>query len=869
MKQFALLFLLLSFSIASQAQSWKAFSARDTLNYTHSLNELPVPDYCMRIVSTQTIGNDTIFILNTITRIVSENVALTSQPAFLQKKFQTYADGLTVFSDTATYNLYPSAAPGQSWVFNPGRQITATVLDVKEMNLFGLSDSLKTILLSTGDTLQISQNWGISRFPDFLQEGEYYQLTGIDNKRLGSYLPNKRDFVLNNEVNDKFYYRITSIYSSPYSTGTRKYYYHNEYLITGKSVTDTGVDYTALNVGYSVYLPPYNGEPVVQPMSASTKHFIFDFSYDAMYDGYPNEFFFDEGQYDPRYHIIQAGIQATSGIRIKYTNNKPYNIYRNDSLIFESWDNWTGTQNPVLQRKYVIIPGVPFKITPNITYVDWVDYNNVYGDLLAWRNQYGSAGNWMANSYSNEYWPIINEADTLTYAVQTEGETQLQSIWVKEKTAIGSDVTIHLNTNLIPLPDNRYLMNQAWNFGTGIKEFENQKYLLKMEDEDNPWNNNYFYPAATEGFSWISDPNGSKTVYVKDIQYSQLYGLPDNIKIFVASDGSILRLSRRWGILADSLFLNKTSVATLSDPGNAANNPVPFIHKIADGMQVGDVFQTKTGTKEEGIDGRFKITQATNRQFEIKEKIKTDSVVSYVVQGAFWDEPTDGNIHFFPYRDTLKYNLYVPDEKINRGLSRMLYSLHPDTIKSTYDNKTYIHVAEAYWNDTLQREGCRLVPYLYDLVDNDTLNLATAGPGDLVTTHCHYLEGLPLLEYRDLKAATATTPSRIDFHELTAWATELDSYGFLLVYPSGINAYQGFLNLRVHPNPFINNLIVEIDPNKQIERLELWNRQGALVMLMESKDNKLVINTAQLPSGIYTVRVYAGLNYQSYKLIKL
>ncbi|HQQ13761.1 MAG TPA: T9SS type A sorting domain-containing protein, partial [Bacteroidales bacterium] len=179
------------------------------------------------------------------------------------------------------------------------------------------------------------------------------------------------------------------------------------------------------------------------------------------------------------------------------------------------------------------------------------------------------------------------------------------------------------------------------------------------------------------------------------------------------------------------------------------------------------------------------------------------------------------------------------------------------------------HVAEAYWNDTLQREGCRLVPYLYDHVNNDTLNLATTGPGDLVTTHCHYLEGLPLLEYRDLKAATATTPACIDFHELTAWATGLDSYGFLLVYPSGITEYQGFLNLRVHPNPFTDKLIVEIEPNKRIARLELWNRQGALVMLLESNDNKLAINTSQLPAGIYTLRVYAGLSYQTYKVMKL
>ena len=869
MKQFTLLILLLSFSIAAQAQSWKAFSTTDTLNYTHSQNELAVPDYGMRVVATQTAGNDTVFILNTMTRIVSDNVALTNQPAFLQKKYRTYAGGLAVFSDTATYNLYPSAAPGQSWIFNPGRNITATVLDVNAINLFGISDSLKTIRLSTGDTLQISQNWGISRFPDFLHEGEYYQLTGIDNKRFGIYLPNKRDFILNNDVNDKFHYRIISTYSSPYSTGTRQYYYHNEYLITGKSVSDTGVDYTALNVGYSVYYPPYNGEPVVQPMSASTKHFRFDFSYNPLYDGYPNEFFFDEGQNNPRYHIIKAGVQTVSGIRIKYTNNKPYNIFRNDSLIFESYDNWTGTQNPVLRRDYVIIPGVPFKITPNSAYVDWVDYNNVYGDLLAWRNQYGSAGNWMANSYSNQYWPIIKEDDSLTYTVQTEGETQLQTLWVKEKEAVGSDVTIYLNTYLKPLPDNRYLMNQAGNFGASIKEFENQKYLLMMGDENNPWNNNYFYPSATLGFSWISDPNGTKTVCVLKDQYTQLYGLQDRIKTFVASDGSSLKLSQRWGILTDSLFLNKTTVGKLSDPRIAANTPVSFIRKIADGMQVGDVFQTKTGTKVEGMDGRFNITQATNRQFEIKEKIQSDSVISYVVQGAWWDEPSDGEMQFFPYHDTLRYNLYVPDGQVNRGLSRMLYKLQPDTIKTTFNGKTYIHVAETYWNDTLQREGCRLVPYLYGYVDNDTLNLAVNGPGDLVSTHCHYLEGLPLLEYRDVTAATATAPSRMDFHELTAWATRLESHGYMMVYPSGGNELQGLLNLQVYPNPFFLQLIVEIDPNKQIDRLELWNRQGALVMLLESDNNKLVVDTSTLPSGIYTVRVYSGLNYQSYKVIKL
>lgn len=856
MKQPTISLFLLIFSLCLQAQSWKVHSISDTLNYTHSTNLLPLPDYGMRVIASDMIGSDSVYFLNTKTRLVTSSLAISNQPTFLQKQIILKEGGLVVLNDTATYHLYPGASVGQSWIFNPATQLSAEVVAVQATVLLGLPDSLKTILLGSGDTIQLSKNWGICRFPDFLSPGNYYTLTGIDNQRLGYYLPHKRDFILNNEVGDKFGHRVHVYYQeeNPGGTSSRIFYY-NDYLIVSKTLDSVSVSYRTKRVGYSVYYPPYLGEPVISPMTMATVYFSYNFNYNPLYDGYPNEYFYDNNSYYPRYFIIKVGIHQATGQVTKYSNCLPFNIFRNDSLIYESFDFLHGTDNPVTYREHLIIPGIPFNISPK----DQSGSTLVYRSLGGFQNKFGSYNSWIGYPTSSEHWPLIRSNDTLNFMVNSNNESATQSVWVKAKEYANGDSIFYLNTFIKPLPDNRFLINQAGNFGKSIVQKDNQEYLLNKKIP--------FYSGATVGFLWVTDSASENVAYVQSITFANMFGRPDYIKTFILADGSRLRLSKNWGILEDSLFINNSSVAHLLDP--VVHNPearVSFIHKLADGMEVGDVFRTRSGIKLQDGTGVFNITQATNKQFEIKEKIVTDTLISYVVQGALWEEPYENQMDFLPYLDTLRFDLNTPDGFKFRGLNRMLYRFCPDTISSVFGGKTYIHVVEEYWNDSLQRNGCRLVPWLYGSVDNDTLNFAQANPGDLLSSRFHHIAGFPLWEYEDIKAATTTAPSSMDFHEMVAWATVLDSHGELVAYPSGIADQYG--KLQVYPNPFLEGFTVKLDLEKRIDRCELWNSKGAIVLLLADQENSIFISTQHFPAGVYMLRVYSGSKYHTQKLIK-
>jgi hypothetical protein len=850
-------------SLCLHAQSWKVHSIIDTLNYTHSTNLLPVPDYGMRVIASDMIGSDSVYFLNTMTRLVTSSLALINQPTFLQKRIILKSDGLVELNDTATYHFYPGASVGQSWIFNPATQLSAEVVAVQAISLFSIPDSLKTILLGTGDTIQLSKNWGICRFPDFLSPGNYYTLTGIDNHRLGYYLPHKRDFILNNEVSDKFGHRIISYGDSGPGGLSWRTNYYKDYLIVSKVLDSNSVSYTAKRISFSVYYPPNMGEPQTSPITLATVYFSHNFNYSPLYDGYPNEYFFDNNFGYPRYFINKIGIHQATGQVTKYSNCLPFNIFRNDSLIYQSFDPVIGTENPVNLLEHLIIPGIPINIYPK----EQGGNTLVYRSLGGFQNKFGSNYSWIGNPSSSEQWPLIKSNDTLNFMVNSNNESATESIWVRAKEYENGDTTFYLNTFIKPLPDNRFLINQAGNFGRSFVKKGNQEYLLNMGDESNQWNKIPFYPSATAGFLWVTDSASENVAYVKSITNVNMFGKPDYIKTFILADGSRLRLSKNWGILEDSLFLNNSSVARLLNP--VVYNPdarAPFIHKLADGMEVGDVFRTRSGIKHQDGTGVFKITQAINKQFEVKEKFVTDTLISYVVQGALWEEPYENQMDFLPYLDTLKFDLRTPDEFKFRGLNRMLFRFCPDTITSVFGGRNYIHVVEEYWNDSLQRKGCRLVPWLYGSLDNDTLNFAQPNPGDLVSSRFHHIAGFPLWEYADVKEATTTTPSSMDFHEMVAWATVLDSHGELVAYPSGIS--DQYEKLQVYPNPFLEGFTVKLEQNRHIDRCELWNSKGAIVLLLEDQESSIFISTQHFPAGVYMLRVYSGSKYHTQKLIK-
>ncbi|MEM1220679.1 MAG: T9SS type A sorting domain-containing protein, partial [Bacteroidota bacterium] len=111
---------------------------------------------------------------------------------FLNEEMVDQGDGIYLFggSNNEFFRIYSQATSSQVWNFDPINGITASILMISEMDIFGVPDSVKTIGLSNGLQILLSKNHGIIQFPDLLDgSDEMYELIGISNLGKGFVTP--------------------------------------------------------------------------------------------------------------------------------------------------------------------------------------------------------------------------------------------------------------------------------------------------------------------------------------------------------------------------------------------------------------------------------------------------------------------------------------------------------------------------------------------------------------------------------------------------------------------------------------------------------------------------------------------------------
>ncbi len=80
--------------------------------------------------------------------------------------------------------------------------------------------------------------------------------------------------------------------------------------------------------------------------------------------------------------------------------------------------------------------------------------------------------------------------------------------------------------------------------------------------------------------------------------------------------------------------------------------------------------------------------------------------------------------------------------------------------------------------------------------------------------------------------------------------------------------------IQVFPNPFQHSLVVQSQWG-EIEEIEIFDAMGREVMFLRNKDRETIgqgaikINTKDLPSGVYFVKVVSETNTGVKKVIKI
>jgi len=252
-KIFLLSYLILSGILHSQ--NWNVFNKGYRYNYKYNYSSLV--SNVLFVDTVKQSGADTIYTLNrigvectgscpTITAALTPSVTyvVPNMPQFLQRCIKKYSNGLVQLYDTTKIVIVPTCTLNQSWLFDSIYNKTAVCVSISTLNIFGNTDSIKTILIQNVDTLILSKSFGILLFPDPYAKNRYYRLAGIEKKAsydlislYGEKVPNAWDFY-NYDVGDQFCFEKS--YTNSYNNS---YCWLEKTNINSKTPTQTGYDY--------------------------------------------------------------------------------------------------------------------------------------------------------------------------------------------------------------------------------------------------------------------------------------------------------------------------------------------------------------------------------------------------------------------------------------------------------------------------------------------------------------------------------------------------------------------------------------------------------------------------------------------------
>jgi len=236
-------------NLSGFSQNWEILNSNRIYNYTHS--DSAFITHTIWIDSTGLSGSDSCYYLNTIAShcdtCTDTTYYLAYQPQFLQRQMIKYADSSLSFTDTATFILKPFATLGQNWVFDNTNNINANISAIYADSIFGFADTVKTIMLSNGDSILISKLFGIIHFPDFYGGG-YYTLSGIDNENIGERVPGFYE-IFDFNIGDIFQYEHYSYAGGVKMSSTTN---TEKHTILSKQIMNDTIRYEIERLGYYV-----------------------------------------------------------------------------------------------------------------------------------------------------------------------------------------------------------------------------------------------------------------------------------------------------------------------------------------------------------------------------------------------------------------------------------------------------------------------------------------------------------------------------------------------------------------------------------------------------------------------------------------
>ena len=84
---------------------------------------------------------------------------------------------------------------------------------------------------------------------------------------------------------------------------------------------------------------------------------------------------------------------------------------------------------------------------------------------------------------------------------------------------------------------------------------------------------------------------------------------------------------------------------------------------------------------------------------------------------------------------------------------------------------------------------------------------------------------------------------------------------------TGIENPANNFSYKVYPNPVNNELIIEVEGNKEELSFELYNSIGKLV-LKSTFEDKVILQTNNFPAGVYLLKLFDETFLELIKVVK-
>jgi hypothetical protein len=560
------------------------------------------------------------------------------------------------------------------------------------------------------------------------------------------------------------------------------------------------------------------------------------------------------GQYLISHFSYDSGLHS---IR-KQIGGRTYNHISNDTLYNETD---YGEFNYAL--RYIGVCGIPWMVSYSNS-GDYFAEASSSVDLIGWRKPWGSSGDFFVFGFDSENWHLVGRSDTLNYNRNDNSSSTIpdESLWLTDINVQNNDTIMQLNKTVVKSDEGNYILQNAGFLGKNIRVNSDKSVVI---------NGNHEYrliPTAAINSYWLFEPSKHISAFVESVQTENVLGEADETKTILLSNGERIKLSKRWGLLSfPNLFQDGITYNLSGIQNRKIGKLMPDHTNFALSWEVGNLYRTREGRVENLSNGTVN-EYITHKQFEVKEKSVTDSIVSYLVSGYRWEEFPQEPIRYFAYNDIIEFPIKKAAFVGHEGLGRMQDKFDGDTLISYFKGKPYIHALEYYFDSVHQSYGKRIFGPPFEGIRNDTLIAATHNVNSLFD--CRYTEnfGFPTILYSDSFYGSDLQNSQTVFSELVAWTTPESSYGEFITNPLGLSKMDFPKDVIIYPNPFANTLHIDFQKHTGIHLIEIFNLSGIPVYSTSVVNSTNSLDLAHLSEGMYFVKIIGSKSSEIVKVSK-